>query len=157
MLRRWLDTYKPRATSSTQVLLAELMWTVVGSGLSIVGLFWVLRRYGNAGLVYVAPFLILGFIKAVFILDPVARRAAARIQERGGQHCAGGFFSVWSWGAILLMMVMGQVLRMSPIPRADVGFVYVAVGFALLVSSRVLWRVWWRMRGSRLFAEQRLK
>src|SRR5680860_1744315 len=69
MLRRWLDTYKPRATSSTQVLLAELMWTVVGSGLSIVGLFWVLRRYGNAGLVYVAPFLILGFIKAVFILD----------------------------------------------------------------------------------------
>src|SRR5680860_1312218 len=109
MLRRWLDTYKPRATSSTQVLLAELMWTVVGSGLSIVGLFWVLGRYGNAGLVYVAPFLILGFIKAVLVLD--------------------------------------QVLRMSPIPRADVGFVYVAVGFALLVSSRVLWRVWWDMRG----------
>lgn len=153
MLRKWLNTRKPRAARSTQVLLAELMWTVVGTGLSALGLYWILMRYGSPGLAYATPFLVLGAAKALLIMDRVARRAVTRIQERGGDYCAGGFFSVWSWGAIILMIVLGQVLRISPVPPADVGFVYVAVGSGLLISSRILWRVWWGMRGSGLPAE----
>ncbi|MHB8867834.1 MAG: hypothetical protein ACYC6T_11210 [Thermoleophilia bacterium] len=149
MLRRWLETHKPRGSARSQLLLAEMMWTVVGSMLLGVGLIWIVRRYHGPGWAYAAPFLILGLLKALLILDRVARRTINRIRTRGDDHCVGGFFSPTSWALILGMMLLGQVLRASSVPRADVGFLYVAVGSALLISSRMLWKEWLRLRPAR--------
>ncbi len=147
--RAWLETHKPRGGRRTQLLLAEIMWTLVGSGLLTVGLRWIVQHYGQPGLLYVMPFLVLGLVKAFFVLDPIAGRTIDRIEVRGDSHCLGGFFSFRSWALILGMMAAGQILRATPLPRADLGFVYAAVGLALLVSSRALWRAWWGTRVSR--------
>lgn len=141
-LRRWLELHKPRATVRTQLLLAEMMWTVVGTMLLSLGLFWIVRRYHGPGWAYAAPFLLVGLLKGRFIIDRVARRTIARIRTRGDSHCVGGFFSPTSWALIVGMMVFGQVLRASPLPRATVGFLYVVVGTALLFSSRMFWKEW---------------
>jgi hypothetical protein len=130
--------------------MAEMMWTVVGSMLLGLGLLWIVRRYHTPGYAYAAPFLVLGVVKALFILDRVARRTILRIRTRGNDHCVGGFFSPASWGLIVGMMLLGQVLRASPVPRADVGFLYVTVGSALLISSRMLWGEWLNLRPSQL-------
>jgi len=128
----------------TQLLLAQLLWTVVGCGLFVLGLYWVVHRFGDPGLLYATPFLALGTVKAVFVLDGVAHKAIARIQRRGDGQALWSFFSGRSWALVLAMMVTGQLLRASPLPRADLGFLYVAAGSALLISSRSIWRVWWR-------------
>ncbi|MBU2601643.1 MAG: hypothetical protein KKA32_05675 [Actinobacteria bacterium] len=146
MLRRWLELHKPTGSARTQLLMAELMWTSVGSILLGLGLYWVVERYHGPGWAYATPFLVLGLLKALFILDRVARRTIERVRTRGDDHCLGGFFSASSWLAIVGMIVLGQVLRASPIPRADVGFLYVAVGSGLLMSSRTFWAAWWRLR-----------
>jgi len=148
-LRRWLELHKPRATSRTQLLLAELMWTGVGTMLLSLGIVWIVHRYHGPGWAYAAPFLLLGLLKGRFILDRVARRTIVRIRTRGDSHCVGGFFSPTSWALIVGMMVLGQVLRASPLPRADVGFLYVLVGTGLLFSSRVFWKEWLSLRSAR--------
>ncbi len=149
-LRRWLELHKPRGSARSQLFLAEMMWTVVGSMLLGLGLIWIVRRYHGPGWAYAAPFLGLGLLKALLILDRVARRTIHRIRTRGDDHCVGGFFSPTSWALIVGMMLLGQVLRASPVPRADVGFLYVAVGSALLISSRMLWKEWLHLRPARV-------
>lgn len=135
-----------RANRRTHLLLAELVWTLVGTALLSVGLYWVLDRYGFSGIVYALPFAGLGFAKGLFILDRVARRAVERIRSRGdGRHVL-GLFSTRMWAVAGGMMLFGQVLRATPLPRADIGFLYVAIGAGLLFASRNMWRAWWDLR-----------
>jgi hypothetical protein len=135
---RWFEDHKPHATRQFQLLMAQFMWTWVGVMLSTIGLRWIMHRYGDFGLVYALPFLALGLTKAFLVLDRVAYGTV--------DACAGGFFSARSWLLIVGMMLAGQLLRASPLPRADIGFLYVAVGTALLFSSRHIWRAWWMGR-----------
>lgn len=145
-----MERHKPTTSARTQLLLAELMWTAVGTMLLTFGLHWITRRYHGPGWAYAAPFLIVGLLKGRFVLDRVARRTIARIGTRGDSHCVGGFFSLTSWALVVGMMVLGQVLRASPLPRAGVGFLYVVVGTALLFSSRAFWKEWFLLRPARV-------
>ncbi len=154
-VQRWLEAHKPVASRRTQLLMAHLMWTLVGLGLFAAGLRWIVQRYGLPGLVYAAPFLALGLVKALLALDKVARRTVGRIETRGHTRCALGFLSTRSWVLVACMMAAGRLLRASPLPRADIGFLYVAVGSALLVASRTLWRRWRAERPPALAAEER--
>lgn len=147
--RPWLEAHKPRASRQTQLLMAQLLWTLVGTMLFSLGLHWIVHRYGAPGYLYALPFLGLGLAKGVLILDRVAFGAVGRVASRPLDRCAGGFFSTRSWLLVLGMMLAGQLLRASPLPRADIGFLYVAVGSGLVFSSRIIWRVWWTCRHPR--------
>jgi hypothetical protein len=145
-LARWFEAHKPTARPRTQVLMAQLIWTLVGLGLLGVGLYWILQRFGWPGVLYAAPFVAVGLFKAVFALDKVARRTLGRIDARGASRCALGFLSAKSWLLVLGMMIFGRLLRASSLPHAHIGFLYLAVGTGLLVGSRTLWRHWWMLR-----------
>lgn len=132
-----------RGRAKTQMFLAGLMWTAVGIMLPSMGLVWMTRRWGLLALAFAAPMLVVGGLKAVYILDRVAGRAVARIRERGDGTSVLGFFSLKSWGLIAVMMGSGIALRHSSIPKYDLGFLYVAVGSALLFASRTMWQVWY--------------
>jgi len=41
---------------------------------------------------------------------------------------------------VIMMILLGWLLRHSGLPGELIGTVYVAIGWALLFSSRVLWR-----------------
>ncbi len=146
VLRKWLDRNKPRLGQRGQLFVAQMMWGLVGTSLLTVGLVWVLGHWGGAGVTYALLFVCLGLVKGFFVLDRAALRSIERIAARGRNACAGGFFSKWSWFLVLGMMLFGQLARHSPIPRADIGLLYVAVGTALLFSSRRFWRRWWALR-----------
>ena len=126
--------------------MAQLLWTLVGLGLCAAGLTWILQWAGPVGLLYAAPCVLLGLLKALLTLDEVARRTLGRIEARGDSRCALGFLSARSWLLVVAMMALGRLLRASPVPRSDLGFVYVAVGSGLLMASRTLWLRWWGLR-----------
>ena len=96
-VRRWLEANKPTARPRTQVLMAQLLWTLVGLGLCAAGLNWILQWAGPVGLFYAAPCVLLGLLKALLTLDEVARRTLGRIEARGDSRCALGFLSAKSW------------------------------------------------------------
>ncbi len=134
----------PSAGAKTQLLLAAGMWTIVGVMLPTMGIVWDLQGYRLLGLVFALPFLGVGLLKSK-ILDRVSARTIAHIRSRDPAGFVLGFLPLTSWLLIALMIATGIVLRhvlTGPHPRAWLGFVYIAVGSGLLMSSRKLWRGW---------------
>jgi hypothetical protein len=129
---------------------AAIVWMVgmgflLGFGVSfIVKLVRVAHpAIWSIALIVVAA-LVLGGIKARYVLTRYADKAIARI-ERRGHTCIFGFFSWASWGFVALMMGGGIVLRVfTPLPNLDWGLVflatlYIGVGTGLLIADRIFW------------------
>lgn len=129
--------YKPRASARVQLALAAAMWFVAALILGIRGTIWLAQT--DAWLALLALSAGIGVLKARFLLDRVARKAAARIHERGRTECAGGFLSWQSWALVAAMIAGGHALRLTATPRPVLGVLYVAVGVALLVAGRIYW------------------
>lgn len=132
------DRLKPRLGARTQLLLAGFVWYAVAISLGLRGAGWVIGSEWSTLLVVVG--LVLGALKGRFIMQRVASSAIDRIQERGRDKCAGGFFSWKSWLVVLVMMAGGHALRLTAIPRPILGALYIAIAMGLLIAGRLYWR-----------------
>ena len=145
-MRDWLDAHKPAVSVRVHLLLAAMMWTLVGIALLLFG---VCR--GPTGYVASNPLLLVlavvaGCLKGRFVLDRAAGHVMERIRTRGDGRCIGGFLSLRTWALVALMMVAGRTLRHSFVPAVIIGLAYAAVGTALLVAARRLWQASYRSR-----------
>ncbi|MDH4320635.1 MAG: hypothetical protein OEV73_03965 [Desulfobulbaceae bacterium] len=131
---------KPAVSSRNMMLVAALFWS--GIGLLLVGRGWCLA--GRASLVPPLLAVGVGTMKALLVLDRAARRNIARVLSLPERSCVGAMYSWRMWGMVLLMMVLGRLLRMSPVAPVLVGGLLLAVGWALLLSSRLIWLAWRR-------------
>ena len=140
-LARWLKTYKPAASRRSQLLCAALMWGIVGVALSTCGVWWSIQTEGLYAPLILTGALVAGLFKSIVVLKPSADRIGKRIMERGDGACLGGFLSWRLWVLVVLMSSTGSWLRSTGVPRSVLGFVYTAVGVALLTASWNLWRI----------------
>ncbi len=124
------------------MFLAAFMWTVVGLFLCGRGLLNILVLDDNLKFLWVGLALLVGLVKAKIVLEKTASKIAERISKRSSDSCLFGFLSLKSWVLIALMIVMGRLLRASPLSRSLVWSVYVAIGAALFASSRIIWKRW---------------
>jgi len=118
------------------------MWLIGASILLTRGATYVYDRHWHAWALGIG--LALGVLKSRALLDRVARKAVARIRERGAAGFF-GFFSLQSWALIALMMGGGIALRRlvvhpGVIGAGIMGAVYIGVGTALLLADRIFWR-----------------
>ena len=134
-----LHQYKPGVSIRTHLLLGALIWILVGFFLLINGFVLVSLQnhlwYGLAGMV-------LGSAKSFFILDRVAQKNLRRIKEFEDKVCIGSVYSWKTWALVLAMIGFGRYLRTTVLPGDVVGFIYCAVGWALMLSSRLIWVEW---------------
>ena len=138
-LKELLHRYKPGVSIRTHLLLGGLIWTVVGfflltNGFVLVSLenhFW----YGLIGLLF-------GSAKTFFILDRVARKNIKRIKEFEDKACFGSVYSLKTWSMVAGMIILGRFLRTTVLPGEIIGLIYTAVGWALMISSRLMWIEW---------------
>jgi hypothetical protein len=138
----WLEVLKPSASVRVQILLATLMWTIVGLFLFIRGVSNMMSLPETVNPWWLLFAAIIGVLKGRLIFDKTAERVISRILSRKGDRCLGGFLSFKSWGMILFMVLLGMSLRASPLPGVLVWGVYVAVGTGLFFSSRLFWKEW---------------
>ena len=136
-----LQQYKPGVSVRTHLLLGALIWSLVGLFLLING--FVLVSLQNH-LWYVLAGMALGSIKSFCILDRVARKNLRRIKEFEDKVCIGSVYSWKTWFLVLAMILLGRFLRTTVLPGEAVGFIYSAVGWALMLSSRLMWIEWSR-------------
>jgi hypothetical protein len=142
-MNTWTESLKPRASSRIQILLAALMWTVVGGALLFFGARWITGAGPTLpGLGLVLAGIVIGVAKSKLVLDRTARKIVFRIGERGEGRCVGGFLSLRSWLLVLGMIALGRFLRQGLLSATAAGLLYTAVGTGLLFSSRLAWRTW---------------
>lgn len=145
----WAESYKPAARVPTHLMLAWLMWSAVGAALAGFGIRWIWEAEAGIAPWIAAVAVAVGAVKSRLVLDRAALRIIDRIRARGDGRCLGGFLSLKTWGLVIVMMAGGRLLR-STVARGIVGPLYLAVGTALLISSRLAWRAW---RNSRSHAQ----
>jgi len=133
-----IDRLKPRASARTQLVMAMAVWASAALILGARGFYWVPLEIEWLPWVIIAA--ALGWLKSRFLLEPVARRIASRIIERGRDRCAGGFFAWQSWLMVLTMVAAGHALRLTAISRPILGLVYILISVALIVAIRVYWQ-----------------
>lgn len=142
MFAKAAQRFKPGASVASHLLLASALWSFIGVYLLIRGGL----LYGDGPLWWPLAALILGALKARFMLVPSARKNIARILELKENSCLGAVYSLKMWGLVLLMMISGRVLREFGLPEPWVALVYLAVGLALTLSSGLFWARWRRLR-----------
>ncbi|MBD3867324.1 MAG: hypothetical protein IFK94_04280 [Acidobacteria bacterium] len=132
------------ASRSSRLLVAALVWTLVGLGLLIAGGRFAVASGWKPGVAAVLAGLILGALKGRFLLAKIARENASRIESGPATSWIGASFSLSSWGIAGFFMILGMVVRRSGLPVSLIGFVYIAAGFGLFIASCSGWRAWRR-------------
>lgn len=144
-MAHWAENHKPAAAMSTHLMLAWLMWAAVGAGLAGFGARWLWEAVPDLAPWIALGAVAIGVLKSRLVLDGAARRVVERIRARGDGRCLGGFLSWRTWGLVVLMMAGGRVLR-GAFAHGIVGTLYIVVGWALILSSRITVRAWWEAR-----------
>lgn len=140
-MRKGLSRFKPGVTTHTHLLLSAVLWTAIGLLLFTKGVFRLSQlAEWQPGIVIAA--ILAGSLKAYFILDKSARRGISRILTFKDGTCLGAVYSIKTWILVLCMMGLGVILRSSSLPISLLCFLYLTIGWALLVSSRLAWRAW---------------
>lgn len=146
-MTHWAESHKPAAAVPTQLMLAWMMWVAVGSVLVGFGAWWLWAATPVSAPWVAAGAVTIGVVKSRLALDRAARRVVDRICVRGDGRCLGGFLSLPTWGLVVLMMVAGRLIR-GTLAGGLVGPLYIAVGTALCLSSRISWRAWRELRST---------
>ena len=145
--RRW-DRLTPRAGVRVQMFSAALLWLVGTSFLLVRGVLFIEAPSPESRFSYwIVPIaivaIVIGVVKARYILIRYADKAVARIQDRG-HACYFGFFAPLSWLFVCVMMGGGMLLRHSALVdfawgRVFLSTLYLAVGTGLAIADRIFW------------------
>ena len=134
-----LSRLKPGASPRTHLFFASALWTTIGLLLLLRGLVYLTQEKFLIGAVIG---LALGLAKSRFILDKSALKGVERIKQFGDNTCIGAVYSWKTWLLVISMILLGMLLRMSSFPASLIGIICVAIGCALIFSSRYGWRQW---------------
>ena len=143
--RKWM----PASCLKSQMLAAAIMWSLVGIFLFLRGLLHIINLTDPYKPLWISVALVAGLFKAKVVLEKTARKIVTRISKRPEPSCLFGFMPSKSWLLILGMILLGILLRKSPLNRSLVWSIYIAIGAALFASSRIFWMSWkrWKTMG----------
>ena len=134
-MNRKIAKIKPAVNKRVLLFLAGFMWLGVGTMLLFLSFSWLnaFRAHGSflfAGIGVIAALVVhhFGFLK---IVD----KNLGRILPMEGPKCVFSFISWKSYIIVAVMVVMGTLLRHSPIPKPYLSILYIGIGLALLLSS----------------------
>jgi len=103
------------------------------------GFLWI--GSGNARWLVLAA-LLLGTLKSRYVLDKTAQKTLNRIKDFSGSKCCGAVYSWKTWLLVMVMMGSGIAMRTFTRPGMIIGTLYMAIGWALFLSSRHGWKQW---------------
>jgi hypothetical protein len=131
--------FKPGVSPRAHLACAAGLWTGIGGFLLVRGII-LLKNDGAVWLIVAG--ILFGSLKSILILDRSARKGIERIGKFADNTCIGAVYAWKTWLLVLGMMATGILVRTLGLPPSLVGTVCVAVGWALIFSSRYGWRSW---------------
>jgi hypothetical protein len=137
----------PAARRETLVLVAGIVWSLVGLTLVSIAVAWLVisPRYV---LLMVLSGAVAGYAIYRFGFSHLARINLVRIYAQAPQKdkvCVFAFQNTRSYLLVIVMMGLGYGLRHSGIPKTYLAAIYIAIGLALAISSLLYYN---RLRAS---------
>jgi hypothetical protein len=130
-----IEKWKPGVPKSALLFIAGVMWIMVGIMLNGLAYSWLrTERIDYALLVSIIGFvcsLVIHHFGFLRIVD----RNLDRILPMEGRRCIFSFMPWKSYFLIIIMIVIGLLLRHSPIPKLYLAVLYTGIGTALILSS----------------------
>jgi hypothetical protein len=129
------EKWKPGVSKNVLLLLAGIMWTGTGIMLDTLSYFWLKAENPPDALVA----SLIGFVCALgihhFGFLRIVDRNLDRILPMEGRRCVFSFMPWKSYILIIIMVILGMLLRHTPIPRLYLSILYIGIGTALILSS----------------------
>ncbi len=117
------------------LLIAGIMWAGTGIMLDVLSYFWLRTENPHDALVS----SVIGFVCALVIHHfgflRIVDRNLDRILPMEGRRCVFSFMPWKSYILIIIMVIIGFLLRHSPIPKLYLSVLYIGIGTALILSS----------------------
>lgn len=132
----------PAAGRKTLVLLAGILWSAVGFGLIGSGITWM-KKFDYLALLSITAAMAAGGAISHFGFSPLARKNLARIYAQApgkDKVCLFAFQNRRSYLLLAVMILLGYLLRHSPLPKTYLTPIYVAIGSALILASVIYYR-----------------
>jgi len=130
-----IEKWKPGVSKSVLLLIAGIMW--IGIGIMLDGLSYSWLRAEKPDSALLAS--LVGFVCALVIHHfgflHVVDENLGRILPMEGKRCIFSFMPWKSYILIIIMILMGFLLRLSPIPKLYLAVLYSGIGTALILSS----------------------
>lgn len=131
-----LESWKPGVPRGVLPLLAAITWIGSAVILNIFSYSWLKKANPHEALLTATA----GFLGALLIHHfgflRLADKNLGRIQAMAeGRRCVFAFMPWKSYLLIPFMILLGFLLRHSPVPRLYLAVLYTAIGTALLLSS----------------------
>ncbi|MBI5100196.1 MAG: hypothetical protein HZB30_13300 [Nitrospirae bacterium] len=132
-----IKKYDPAVDKRFLILFSGILWSVVGIMLCRLAVYWLSQASrqnaiwpGLAG--FILAFLIyrFGFLKLV-------SKNTDRILSKEGKVCIFAFQTWKSYLIVVVMILLGIILRHSPIPKPYLAIIYIGFGGAMILSSLV--------------------
>jgi hypothetical protein len=141
-----LKKLNPAVSKYWLIALAGLLWSMVGIMLCRLAYIWLAAVNWSLGL----PLGLMGIISALaaysFGFSKIALKNIDRLCLLSDKCCIFAFQAWKNYLVIIFMIMLGMLLRNSPIPRHFIAVVYAAVGGALFFSSFHFYRCIWRVK-----------
>lgn len=135
-IKSFLENWKPGVPKGILPLLAAVTWIGSAIVLNLISSVWLKKANAHEAFLAVAA----GFLGALVIhhfgfLRIVNKNLGRILAMAEGRRCAFSFMPWKSYLLIPLMIILGVILRHSPVPRLYLAVLYIAIGTALFLSS----------------------
>jgi hypothetical protein len=130
-----LKILKPSVDKKILILLAGFAWVGVGVMLLTRAYGWLQTEQFYPMLICMVVGVSLALIIHHFGFLKIVDKNLDRIYPMSGKRCIFSFLPWKSYLMIVLMITMGMMLRLSPIPKIYLALIYIAIGLSLILSS----------------------
>jgi len=141
-----LEKFKPAVSKYWLMVLAGLMWTVVGIVLCRLACTWLKAVPWSRALPLGSLGLVFALAAHRYPFSKIALKNIDRLCLLTDTSCIFAFQAWRSYLVVIFMIVLGITLRYSPFPRHFLAVIYAAVGGALFLSSFHFYRRIWRVK-----------
>ncbi len=125
---------EPAASRKTLALIGGSLWVAVGLFLIVRAAFWL--NYGRSiDYLMVGLAILLGLAKGHYVFRRIVWRNIARLvglSPHKTKICIFAFQALTSYFIAIFMIGLGIALRMSPLPRDWLAWLYILIGVALI-------------------------
>jgi hypothetical protein len=122
------------------IIFAGLIWAVVGLFLCKLAIKWISTSQDIHSVWLIVSGVILSLLIHHLGFLRLVKQNTKRILSLEDKTCIFAFQPVRSYFIILIMVIMGMILRHSPIPKPYLSIIYIGFGGAMFLSGlRYLW------------------